>query len=507
MNSGNGRIARNTLALYFRTVLTVLVSLYTSRIVLNALGTSDFGLYSLVGGIVILMGFINAGLVSSTQRFLNFEKGMRDSAGLGKVFGASLFIHVLMAGVVLLIAETLGLWLLNTQLNIEAERIDAANWVYQCAVASFLVTMLASPYIAAIIANERMTAFAYTGLLDAGLKLAAAWLLLIVGGDKLETYGLLTLTVSVSLALVYILYARRNFPECRFGPNKDDTAFRQMLSFLSWSLVSNLSVILRIQGANIIVNLFFGTLVNAALSIAVQVNTAIQSFSANFIQALNPQIVKNYAVGEMEQMHMLVLNGCRLSFFLILLFALPMLIETEAILHLWLNIVPEHTTAFVRLILIQSLVESFAGVLGTAQGATGNVKRYHLTLSAIGLMNLPVSYLLLEAGFPPYAVIIVAIVFSSIIGATRVLFLRKSIALSARAFLSRVVVRCAGAALLAPAAPLAMRYFMQDTLLNSLAVCTVAGLSVIVAVALVGVSGNERRMIIGLASSRLRRVK
>lgn len=503
MKSGNGRIAKNTLALYFRMVVTVLVSLYTSRIVLDALGASDFGLYSVVGGVVLLLSFLNTTMVTATQRFLNFEKGAGDPARLRRVFSTSLLIHLILAGVILVVAESAGLWLLNTQLNIEAGRVDAANWVYQCAILAFLVTTVTAPFNAAIIANERMTAFAYVSLLDVGLKLTAAYLLQLVGPDKLKAYAVLMLVASATVGMVYMAYARRQFVECRVGPRKDPALFREMLSFSSWTVISNFSVILRTQGIAIVLNLFFGTLVNAALGIAMQVNMALRSFSANFTQALNPQIVKSYAAGDLERTHVLVLTGCRLSFFLVLLFSLPALIEAEAILHLWLTDVPPHTTAFVRLILIQSLVESFAGVLGAAQGATGNVKRYHLTLSTIGLMNIPASYLLLKAGFEPYAVLGVAIVFSSLIGAVRVLFLRKSIALPMDAFLTTVLVRCLLVGLLSPIVPLLMHVLMDASLLSSLAVCVTAGFSVLVAVALVGMSGSERKLLARLVSGRL----
>lgn len=507
MTGDNGRIARNAMALYFRMGLTTLVSLYTSRVVLHALGASDFGLYGLVGGVVVLMGFLNTAMVSSTQRFLNFERVERDADGLRRVFATSLLIHLILAAIILVATEAVGLWLLDGRLNIPPDRTGAAVWVFQCATASFVIGTITSPFTAAIVANERMTAFAYTGLLDAGLKLLAAILLQITAADRLKTYATWTLGASALLALVYILFARRSFPECRVRPGRDPAIFRQMLSFASWSVASNLSVILRIQGTNILLNLFFGTLINAAMGIATQVNAAIQRFAANFIQALNPQIVRNYAARDLGQMHRLIRAGCRMSFFLLLLFALPALVETEAILGLWLRAVPDHSAAFVRLILVQSLVESFATVLAVAQGATGNVRRYHLTLSSIGLLNLPVSWLLLKSGALPYVVLMVAILFSSVIGVVRLLFLRRSIHLSLRLFATRVVLRCAAGAVLAAIAPLAMHFLLAPGLWNSIATCAVASLSVAVAAVAVGASGSERRAILGAVARRLRNIR
>ncbi|MFA7439777.1 MAG: lipopolysaccharide biosynthesis protein [Sphingomonadaceae bacterium] len=504
--TGNARIARNTLALYFRSILTMVVALYTSRIVLNELGASDYGLYSLVGGVLALMSFFNTSMASSTQRFLNFEKGKRNTARLRGVFGTSLYIHILLVGGILLMAETVGLWFLNTQLNIDPGRMDAANWVYQCTVLSFLAGTIVSPYVASIVANERMTTFAYVTLLGVCLKLLAAYLLQVMGGDKLELFAVLTLIASLVPSLIYMLYARRNFPECRAGPCKDNSLLRQMLSFTSWTLTSHISVILRTQGLAIILNLFFGTLINAALGIAMQVNGAIRSFSTNFTQALNPQIVQNYAADALEKMRTLVMSGCRLSFFLVLLFSLPALIETETILRLWLKNVPDYTVIFVRLILIQSLVEAMAGPMATAQGATGNVKRYHLTLSIIGLMNLPASYMLLKAGLPPYVTFYVAILFSAIIGVSRIIFLRKSINLSMRAFVRDVVTRCSLVAILAPVVPVMMHYLMDDSLVNAFIICAVSCISVIIFVALFGINDKERKFFFERITKKLTRV-
>lgn len=504
MSAGNKRIAKNTLALYFRTILTLGVSLYTSRIVLNALGASDFGLYSLVGSLMGFLGLLNTAMSSSTQRFLNFEQGTTDRGKLSRVFGTSLYIHLMLAGVILLVAETVGLWVLNTHLNIAPERMGAANWVYQSAVASFLLWTIVVPYTATIVANEKMTAFAYIALLDVALKLLAAFLLQIIGTDKLKLYAALTLIASLVSALTYLVYARYHFQESRGRPRKDPQLFRQMLSFSGWTITSHLSVIMRVQGVNILLNLFFGTVINAAMGIATQVNMAVRGFASNFTQALNPQIVKNYAGGDLGQMHTLVLTGCRLSFFLVLLFSLPVVIETDAILHLWLKNVPDHTAMFVRLILVQTLVESFASVMAAAQGATGRVKYYHITLSAIGLMNLPISYFLLKAGLPPYITLVVAIVFSAIISLSRALFLRKSIGLSLRAFLGNVLARCGAIALLAPALPLILRHYMAENLLNSFIIAMTSCLSVVVVAAMFGLTGDERRFILRKLARKLK---
>ncbi|AWI75265.1 holin [Parazoarcus communis] len=497
------RIARNTLALYFRTLLTTVVALYTSRVILEALGVSDFGLFSLVGGLMVLMGFLNAAMTAATQRFLNFEKGRSGTSDdVQRVFATSLFIHLMLAVVILLIAETLGLWFLNTQLNIAPDRMDAANWVYQCALLAFLVNVVTAPFNAAIIANERMAAFAYVSIVDVGLRLAVAYALFRVSGDRLQVYAVLMLVVAALVAGVYGWYARRNFSECHTRPARDPRLFREILSFSSWSILSNLSVVLRLQGTNVILNLIFGTLVNAAFGLALQVSNALQSFTSSFIQALNPQIVKTYAAGDLAQMHTLVLKGARLAFFLVLLMVLPVLIEAEALLGIWLSTVPEHTVVFIQLVLIQALVESFAGVTGTAQAATGKVRTYHLTVSTIGMTNLPISYVFLSQGFAPEIVFVVAIVLSALIAVARLYFLRHSIALPMMLFARDVGLRCGAVLMLAPLAPLAVKYHAPETLFGIFLVCAVAGISVVAAVAVIGLHRDERRIVLDIFARR-----
>lgn len=500
MDSDNKRIAKNTLALYFRMILTLGVALYTSRIILDALGINDFGLYGVVGGVVTLMGLFNVAMSASTQRFLNFQKGKRDAERLKRVFGTSLFIHALLAAGILLIAQTIGLWLLNTQLTIEASRLGAANWAYQFSILSFLVTSLCTPFIAAIIANERMSAFAYISIVDVLLKLAAAFVVQYFGADKLKLYSALILAVSLAVQLVYVLYCRRAFGECRTGPIKDKALFGQMLSFSGWTVTSHLSVILRTQGVNVLLNIFFGTVVNAAQGIAMQMSNAINGLSSSFTQAMNPQIVKSYAAGDLDRMRALVMNGCRFSFFLVLLFSLPVLVETEALLELWLREVPDYTVVFVRLLLVQVLIESFASIMGTAQGATGRVKVYHLTVSSLGLMNLPLSYALLRSGFEPYSVFCVALVLSLAIGLGRLIFLRKSIGLSVRGFAGGVLSRCLLVGLLSPLVPLYLQRLVPSTLPGSLAVCLACWLSVLAAVVTVGIRREERGYLLAKAT-------
>lgn len=509
MNAANKRIAKNTLALYFRMILTVLVTLYTSRVVLAALGASDFGIFSLVGGIVLLFGFLNAAMVSTTQRFLNYEKGRtgNDTERVRIVFATSLYTHFLIAGCILLVAETLGLWFVNANLDIPPDRMEAANWVYQCAIFAFLSKVISSPFNAAIIANERMTAFAYISILDVALKLAIAIFLPFLSGDLLIAYALFILIVTSAVSATFAIYARSHFTETRTTPIRDPELFRSILSFSSWSILSNLSFVLRLQGTNILLNLAFGTIVNAAYGLSLQVATTLRSLATNFIQALNPQIVKSYAAGDMERMHQLVLVGSRVSFFLVLFFTLPAFVELGPLLRLWLVSVPDHTENFVRLFLIQSLIDSFAGVMGTAQGATGRIKAYHLTVSGIGLMTLPISYLFLISGHEPEIVNIVGIGISIIIGMTRVLFIRHSINLSLRSFFREVLVPCVIVTLLAPAFPMLMRLWLPEGWGSVIAVLVLTVLSTFSVIMMVGLKKKERAVFREQVKSKLRKGK
>jgi len=483
--------------------ITIVVSLYTSRVVLNVLGASDYGLYNVVGGVVAFMGFLNGTMATATQRFLNYEKGVGQVDKLKRIFGTSLFIHRMLALIIFVVAETLGLWLLNSRINIEPDRMGAANWVYQCSVLSLILSVLSVPYNAIIIANEKMSAFAYISILEVVLKLLTVVGLLFFGSDKLKLYATSILVVTLIVRAVYGYYATRNFEECRTKVVADKDFFRHMLSFSGWTVFSHLSIALRIQGINIILNVFFGTLINATQAIAVQVNTAITGFVTNFTQAVNPQIVKNYAAGDLERMRQLIMYGARFSFFLILFFSLPILVETPMVLKIWLKDPPDYTSIFVRLILVQSLIESLSAVLVTAQSATGKVKNYHLALSSIGLLNLPISYLLLKAGHQPYVTLYVSILISAAIGMVRLMFLRKSINLSIRKFATNVILKCFFVSLLAAALPFFLQTQLSPTLANGLIICAVSCLSVLAAIFFVGFDKDERIRVMDIIIQKL----
>lgn len=423
-SSNNKRIAKNTLLLYFRMIIIMLVTLYTSRVVLNTLGVTDYGIYNVVGGVVAMFGFINSSMASATQRYIIFSLGKGDMAELRKVFSTSIQIHVLIAVLITVLGETAGLWFLYTQMQIPAERMTAAFWVLQCSIASTVIMVISVPYNADIIAHERMSAFAFISILEAVLRLAAVFMLTVYSYDKLILYAFLILAVQLLIRFCYGHYCGRHFSETKYRHVWDKRLFKEMTGFAGWSMFGNLASVLFSQGLNMLLNVFFGPVVNAARAVAVQVQTAIQQFVANFQMALNPQITKTYAKGELDEMHKLMFRSARFSFYLLYLLSLPVLFETDFILTVWLKTVPEHTVTFLRIMLCTSLLYTLSNPLMIANQATGKVRKYQAVCGSILLMILPVSYLCLKLGCPVYSVFIVHFVFELITQFARMLILR-----------------------------------------------------------------------------------
>ncbi len=400
--SDNKRIAKNTLLLYFRMLFTIVVGLYTSRVVLNTLGVSDYGVYNVVGGIVAMLSFLNSALTAASQRFIAFELGHGDISKLKRIFCTSVTIHAVLAVIIFIIAETIGLWFVNTHLNIDADRMTAANWVYQFSILTFMLTVLSVPYNSCIVAHERMNAFAYISILEVVLKLLIVYLLLVINHDKLVTYGILVFAVALVVRLTYGVYCKRHFEECTYHFNLDKSLFKEMFSFAGWSVVGNLGFSFKDQAANVILNLFFGTVVNAARGVALQVNGIIAGFSTNFMMALNPQITKQYASGDIEGSMNLVYAGSRYSFFLLAFIAIPIMINLDYLLKLWLGTVPGYTSHFLFLALVAALINSMSYPLVTALQATGKIKVFQISICIVMLCELPLAYIVLHFGGKPY---------------------------------------------------------------------------------------------------------
>lgn len=404
------RIAKNTLLLYIRLIFTMAVGLFTSRVILATLGVEDYGVYNVVAGFVMMFSFFTSSLGAAISRFLTYELGKGESGKLQRIFSTSVNVQLLLSLAILILAEAIGVWFVNHKLNIPADRLYAANWAFQCAILSFIFNLISVPYNAAIIAHERMSAFAYISILEVMLKLAIVYVLYISPIDKLITYSILFAFVGLVIRLVYGGYCRKHFAECRYQAVIDKPMLKEITGFAGWNLLGSGAYLFNTQGVNIVMNLFFGVTVNAARGIATQVEGVVRQFVTNFTTALNPQITKSYAAGNMEYMYILVCRGAKYSYFLMLVFAVPFMFEADIILKLWLDNVPEYTSIFLRLTMIGTLCDVLGNSTANACWATGKVKKYYLWVGSIGSLVFFISYGLFALGFPVYTSYVVFIV-------------------------------------------------------------------------------------------------
>lgn len=491
-SENNKRIAKNTLALYARMLFTMAVSLYTSRVVLATLGVEDYGLYNVVGGFVAMFSFLNAAMASATQRYMNFELGRGDTARLHRVFCTSVNIHAIISAVVLVLSETVGLWFVHTQLNIPPDRFGAALWVYHASVAASVVMVMSIPYNAAIIAHECMGAFAYISVLEVTLKLLIVYLLVVADIDKLKLYAVLMLLVQLLIRFIYGRYSGRHFAETKYRRMWDAALFREMTGFAGWNLFGNIAAVAFTQGLNVLLNMFFGPAVNAARGIAVQVQNAVKGFCINFQTALNPQITKSYASGDIAYMHSLVFTSSKFSYYLLLMLSLPVMLETPVILRWWLGIVPDHTAAFVRYVLVISMVDSLANPLIQAASATGRIRRYQAVVGTLLIMILPIAYVALKLGAPPEGVFVVQLAVFCAAQLARVWMLRPLVDFSLRAYLRKAGLPIAYVSAASVAVPLALYVSMQPSLARFFTVCAASAVSVAASVYFIGLTKNER---------------
>lgn len=406
----NKRIAKNTLMLYFRMFLIMGVGLYTSRVVLDTLGVSDYGIFNVVGGFVTMLAYLNAVFVDSTQRFLSFSLGEGNLPKLKRVFSTSFLAIGCLALLIFIVAETFGLWFVNEKLVIPEDRMVAANWVYQCAVASLLVSIVNIPFKASVVAHERMHIYAYISIVEAVLKLLIVYALVFSQFDKLILYSILHFVVSLLIPLWFIVYCRKHFSECVISGKPDVSMFKEMFSFSGWVLVGNLGFTFKDQLSNVIMNLFLGTAINAARGVASQLNGVMMTFANNFLMALSPQITMSYATKDMKRNRQLVFSGMRLSFFLMTIVTIPLIINISGVLNLWLVEVPNYTEEFVIIILLSSVLFAMSKPLTIDLQATGDIKAFQIGVAIIMLSELPVAYIILKAGFPPYYALLPALV-------------------------------------------------------------------------------------------------
>lgn len=403
------RIVSNTILLYFRMLFLLFINLYASRVILEALGVDDYGIYNIVGGFVAMFSIISAPLTSSCSRFLNYEMGIGNKRRINTVFSTSVIVHITIAIVIALLCEFIGFWYISNFLVVPLDRLHAAQICFQFSILNFCINIVTIPYNAAIIANERMKVFAYISIFEGIAKLAVCLLIYYSSFDKLILYGFLLLIIQIVVRFIYQWYCKSNFEECKLRFEINRSLISQMLSYSGWQFIGHSSRILENHGINLLLNFFFGPALNAARGIATQVLGTVEGFANNFMIALNPQITQSYAEGNEKYMLKLVFFGSRFSFFLLLLFSLPIIINADFLLAIWLKQVPDYAIVFVQLSLVCALISSLSNTIITAQNATGKIRNYQITIGGIRLLNLPLSFFFLKIGYDAKSVMSIAI--------------------------------------------------------------------------------------------------
>lgn len=480
--------------LYVRMLFGMLVALYTSRVVLNTLGVEDYGIYNVVGGFVGMFSLISSSLSSAVSRFLTVELGRNDFERLKMVFSTSLLIHIILALLVFIATETVGLWFLNTQMTIPSERLYAANWGFQASLLSFTLGLVSTPFRASIVSHEHFGTFAKVGILEVILRLLVVLLIAYssLHLDRLIMYSILLVFVGISLQCFYLYYCHKHFKECRLHLSFDRSCWKEIGAFSVWNAIGCSAAILKGQGVNVLLNLFVGPVLNAARGIADQVNGAICAFSGNFMTALNPQITKSYASDNKEYAFSLVERGSRFSFYILFLGALPILLETDFFLTLWLKQYPDHTINFVRLVLLLSLIDIFSNTLITLQNANGKIRNYQIVVGGMLLMNFPLSYCCLKAGFPPESTLVVAMFVAVCCLLLRLLFLRKTVNLSIPRYIRNVCFNTFFVAMASSFIPVLLCWQMESGWLRFIIVSCVSILCTVFSVYFIGCTLSER---------------
>lgn len=492
------RIAKNTLFLYGRMLFGMLVSLYTSRLILQALGVEDYGIYNVVGGFVAMFSLISNSLTSSIWRFMTFETGTGNMAALKKVFGTSLLIQIVMSVIIVLLCETIGVWFLNTKMTIPDVRLVAANWVFQASVVGFVIGLLICPYSAVLISHEKMDIYAQLGVLDILLKLGTVLFVAYAPFefDRLIAYAFILVGNSLLMQAIYIIYCLRHYPESRTLPVLDKFTWKEMSGFAGWNAIGNSAVILKDQGVNVLLNIFFGPVVNAARGVASTVSSAVGSFAGNLMNAVNPQITKSYASKDMGYSYSLVERGSRFGFYIMLFFALPIFLETDYVLKLWLGEYPDFTVIFTRLVLILSLVDILSSTLITLQQATGKIRNYQLAVGGMLLMNFPLSYIVLKIGLPSWGVYGVAIVIAVACLWLRLFFIKQMLEFDIKRFLYKVCWNVCVVTITATILPVIAYILLPQGLLRFLVIIGLTMVSISSVILYIGCDKDERDFIL-----------
>lgn len=497
MNEDNSRIAKNTIYLYIRQILILAISLYTSRVVLNALGVIDYGLYNVVGGIIVLFSFISSALSNSASRYISYAIGTNDIKEIRRTFGSFLSLYYCVAVGILVLGETLGLWFVYNYLTIPADRFAASLWVYHFSIASVVMGILYVPYNCLIVAHEKMSAFAYISILEAILRLGIALLLSVSPFDRLVFYAVLIFALGVFIRFIYIVYCKRHFDESSSKCVWDKRLFYEILQYSGWVLFGSLAYTTYTQGLNVLLNIFFGPVVNAARGIAIQIQSATQNFIVGFQTAMYPQIIKSYAQNNLSRMYILLHTVCKGSFFLFYIIALPFLLKTSVILELWLGNVPNYTVPFTCCILVFSMLRALTNEINHAVQATGKIKVYQLVDGLMGLMILPVSYVALKFfHVPPVVVFIILIAVELMTVVARIKVGLPQIGDSIFKYSKDVILPVIYVTVIGSILPWIVSYYVKDNLIGFICVTLSVVLWTIPVVYLIGLNKKEQSLIL-----------
>lgn len=509
--SSNRRIAKNTIALYVRMLFAMIVSLYTSRIVLDILGESDYGIYNVVGGVVMMFVFLSNTLASASQRYFAFELGRNNYERLKKIFSLTLVLYVIVIFIIVVIAETIGLWFVNEKMIIPAERVRAANWVFQLSIISFCITIFTTPYQAIIIAREQMNVYAFAGIFEAILHLSLVLFLkfFIHNCDSLIAYGFVMLAYKCFSQAIYVFYSKSKYEESSFTFCWDGPLAKEMLSYSSWNIFGGIANVCRSQGINMLISMFFAPAINAARGIAYQVNNALNVFATNFYTAVRPQITKRYAADNMQSTMNLVFSSSKFTFFLLAFVSIPMLVHINPILDIWLVTVPDSAALFTKLVIIVALIDSLSNPLMTLMQATGHVKYYQLITGGLVLMNLPFSYIFLRLGYSAAYTMYVAIAMAILCLISRLLIVKHYVGFSIRQYARLVLFRT----LIVSVASLGLSYSFhliapkESSVVVTLSLLLLSVIGTIGVIFFLGLDKNEKHMVVHFIQEKLNAIK
>lgn len=495
-NINLNRIAKNTIMLYVRMLLIMVVSLYTARVVLKVLGVEDYGLNNVVAGVVAMFGFINTAMTMATQRFMNVEMGKNNPENLNRTFKMAVNIHILVAIIVLILSETVGLYLINCVLNIPGDRVIAAKWIFQFAILGACITIVRVPYNSLIFAREKMNVFAYISVGEAVLKLLLVFLLTIISWDKLILYGLLTLGVNIIIFLLYYSYSRRNFEESKYSMIWDKEIFNNMAGFMGWNILGQIAQIFTNQGVDMIVNVFHGVVINAALGVTNQVNSAISSFVGNFQTSFRPQIMKSYASNEISGMNGLVVKASKMSFYLLYLISVPLMFNIDFVLDIWLDEVPGYSAVFCKLLVWYTYLEAIGLPLVMSIMATGHNRNYQIIISSIICLNFLLTWIFMIIGFPVESIFLVKIAVSILCLVARAFFAKIQAELKIGYFLNASIKPIVMVLIITqPFYYLLHHYYLNGGLGLWLLLTLILELLMIIVIYFVGMTKNERLFI------------